>query len=350
MPATPDASVPRSSVSTMCAERRRRSPCRLGAELLLACGIAAAAACGSESESQPEPGKETSSVTPEAGVPDDAIVPRPPPEPPSATPERMLWLLALEVDQTTEIEVLTGTPLLFSVSLTGAGTGSPGRLGAAEKPWHAYVALELAESGEPAPWRMLRLAPRSLNFEGDAAARGAAPDERAAQAVVAPGRVHLLTLAIPPEEAVRMPPGRHALRAVVLRPDLAGEAARVVSEPVAVVVRERGADPAAQASLERRRALAEADFYVRAERFEEAKRVAAQLIARDRADAAAHMLLGDAAAGLHRDEEARDAYLAALQLVAGKGELDEAPQALFERLSEVEERRKPSREAASENP
>jgi hypothetical protein len=65
------------------------------------------------------------------------------------------------------------------------------------------------------------------------------------------------------------------------------------------------------------------------------------------------MLLGDAAFGLRRDAEARDAYLAALQLVAGNGQLDEAPQALFERLSEVELRLAPPEdapEAANESP
>ena len=114
---------------------------------------------------------------------------------------------------------------------------------------------------------------------------------------------------------------------------------------------EKAEDPATQAVLERRRALGEADFYVRAGRFEEAQRVAAQLVLSDPADAAAHVLLGDAAAGLHQDEQARDAYLAALHLVAGNGELDEAPQALIERLSELEERHAPPEqdpEAASE--
>jgi hypothetical protein len=317
----------------MYAERWRGALRDLSVRLLLTCVIATALACGSESE----PGMQASSETPEAGVPDDAIVPRPPLAPPAPSADGMLWLLALEVDQATEVEVLIGTPLLFSVSLTGAGTGSPGRLGGADKPWHAYVELELAESGEPAPWPVLALASRSLDFEGDAAGSGAV-HEGSKEAVVAAGRVHLLTLAIPPDVAVRMPAGRHSLRAVVLRPDLSGEAARIVSEPVAVVVRATGTDPAEQAALERRRAMAEGDFFVRAGRFEEAQRVAAQLVARDRADAAAQMLLGDAAVGLRRDEEARSAYLAALQLVAGKAELNEVPQALFDRLSEVEQR------------
>jgi len=322
----------------MCAEQRRATARGVVAVLLLACASAVAAACGSESE----PGTETEAALPAAAAPDDTIVPRAPAERPAPAADEMHWLLALDVDQAQELEVLVGTPLLFSVSLTGAGKGPPGRLGDAARPWHTQVKLELAEGGAPAPWPVLALAPRSLVFVRGATQGGVAPDDEVAEAVVAPDRVHWLTLAVAPEPAQRMAAGRYMLRAVVNRPDRAGEAARIVSEPVTVVVREAAEDPAAQAVLERRRALAEAQFDVRTEHFEEAKRIAAQLVERNPADADAHLLLGDAAVALRQDEQARDAYLALLDLLAtSRGPGDEPPQGLVERLSALEQRLAP---------
>ena len=327
----------------MCAEPGRAALRGVVAALLLACASAVAAACGSESE--PEPGTAAEAAAQASPAPDDTIVPRPPAERPAAPADEMHWLLELDVAQTQELEVLRGTPLLFVVSLTGAGKGPAGRLGGAAQPWHTQVELELAESGEPAPWPVLTLAPRSLVFVRDAAKGGAVRDEEVAEAVVAPDRVHLLTLAVAPEPALRMAVGRYVLRAVVRRPDRTGEAARVVSEPVTVLVREAAEDPAAQAVLERRRTLAEAEFDVRTGRFEEAERLAAQLVERDPADADAHLLLGDAAVALRQDEQARDAYLAVLDALAtARGPLDEPPQGLIERLSALEQRLAPPEE------
>jgi len=343
MPATRPASVPSSSASAMCTERRRRGARGSGAALGLACLIAAVAGCGSESE----PSRETEGAALEAArasapqtsvVPDDAIVPRPPPEPPAADTGGTVWLLALEVDQAQEIEVLPGTPLLFSVSLTAAGTGPPGRLGGAEKPWHSQVALEFAERGEPAPWKTTTLAAQSLVFEREGSGRGAVRDALDPEARVAPGHVHLATLAIAPDEAARISAGRHLLRAALVRSDARGAAARVVSDPVAIIVRERSDDPAEQAALEHRRLVAEADFRLRSGQFEEAQRIAAELAQRDPADARARELLGDAASAAGHDEQARDAYLEALALAGATGDLDEPPQTLIERLSEVQQR------------
>lgn len=304
---------------------------------MLACAIATALGCGSESEpDQAETTADTKTgAAPALEIPDDGIVARRPPEPPAPEVEEMRWLLSLAVGGAQEIEVLTGTPLLFAVSLTGAGAGPPGRLGAAEKPWHAHVLLERAESGEAGSWQAVALAPHSLVFDADGAR-----DETAPEALVEADRVHLVTLAIAPEAAAQISAGRYALGAVVVQPGRSGEAARVVSESVAVVVREAVEDPATQAALERRRALGEADFYLRARRFKDAQRAAARLVASDRADASAHMLLGDALAGLQQYEQARGAYRAALG-VAGRAPNDEPPQALFDRLYEVAERLAP---------
>jgi hypothetical protein len=165
--------------------------------------------------------------------------------------------------------------------------------------------------------------------------------------VLAPDRVHLLTLAIPPEASSGLSTGSHAVRAVVRPPDVDGESTRVVSEPVTVVVRAPAGDPAERAALERRRDLARADFALRSGRLEEAASIAAQLAERDPADPAAHALLGDAASALRRDGEARDAYRAALRLVAGQGGFDEAPQLLLEQLRQVEARLAPSEAEAA---
>ena len=91
------------------------------------------------------------------------------------------------------------------------------------------------------------------------------------------------------------------------------------------------------AEQELRRLIESAEFYLQAERFEDAYRLALQAKERQPKKIQSYMLLGDALNGLRRDKEALEAYDYALHLSALEKQY-EPPTYLILRKYEVEQR------------
>ncbi|MBI3304313.1 MAG: tetratricopeptide repeat protein [Deltaproteobacteria bacterium] len=152
--------------------------------------------------------------------------------------------------------------------------------------------------------------------------------------------VHTIGLGIDPEEAAKIPAGRHTIRAVLDLPFWPSWRwhGRVTSDVVVVTVSARAAGISPTDPGEQQRLIGSARFYLRASRFEDAQRVARQLLEHDPRSADGHLLLGDALNGLHRDQEALSAYRSVLLLSTDKGQNNPPPIYLMERMHEVEER------------
>src|SRR4030042_7111896 len=68
-------------------------------------------------------------------------------------------ILSLEVNGGEDMRLLPGTPLIFTVTLSGSPGARAARLGTGERPWHTRLRLELAEAERPSPWKPAILGP-----------------------------------------------------------------------------------------------------------------------------------------------------------------------------------------------
>jgi hypothetical protein len=251
-----------------------------------------------------------------------ATQPARPPLPPAG--------LTLEIDGGPNAQVARGEAMFFIVSLTGTSPAEL-RVGAAGQPWSARLRFESAE-GKPFPARIEQLG-RPLAFRFD---RSSATSEESDEAVVSASRGSQVGFGMSPDEAARIEGGTHTLRAVLsLEPAIAGRT-EFVSNTVRFTVRmppDMGGNPFPDAKPRLRSA---ARFYLRAEKWDDAHRIALQLVQRDDVDGEAYTLLADALNGLQRNDEALAAYRAALaSLPAGT---QESPDYLFARIDQLEER------------
>jgi tetratricopeptide (TPR) repeat protein len=188
---------------------------------------------------------------------------------------------------------------------------------AVDDSWRSQVTFESA-AGEPVPWEIELLD------------RGAAPTRPAESSTSARPAPRQASFGVAPEEALRLPPGVHEIRAVLPR---AGNP--LTSNSVTLTVKV----PAAPATAERTRLEAATRFYLLAQRWEEAHRVASQLAGRPDADTLGYSILGDALSGLERYEEALAAYQGAL--AEAPSDQLEAPDYLLARIAELQERAAP---------
>jgi hypothetical protein len=208
-----------------------------------------------------------------------------------------------------------GEAVFFAVTLLNPA--------ATDDSWRSQVTFESAAE-EPVPWEIELL---------DRGTAHSPPAESSTSARPAPRQA---SFGVAPEEALRLPPGVHEIRAVLLR---AGNP--LTSNPVTLTVKV----PAAPATAEKTRLEAAARFYLLAQRWEEAHRVASQLAGRPDADTLSYSILGDALSGLERYEEALAAYQGAL--AEAPSDQLEAPDYLLARIAELQERAAPG---SAENP
>jgi hypothetical protein len=287
---------------------------------VLALGLLlAAAACGRADESAPASAASEREDAPAAAPTALPTPPVPPPPPPPPA-------LALQLEGREEREVLAGTPLVLTVSLSANEDAPPAEV----DDWRAQLRLEDAETGAALAWPVAPLgAPRVWIF---AEAADPADEAEARHARLVPGRIYEAELGVGPEAAATLPPGTHAVR-VALEHEALPAPAR--SEPV--TLRVRGADEATPA-LERERRLATLRFALLAGRGEEAERLARELVAEEPGAVEAHLLLGEALEQLGRDDEAGAAYRDALERVPPRGRHEDPPTLLLERIDAVERR------------
>ena len=235
----------------------------------------------------------------------------------------------LRVNALRRAEIVAGDPLLFEVSLTSSAERDDGTVGDPGRPWPTLIRLVHGES-EPLPWPVSVLgAARTLTTQ---VRDGALPSVRSARndvAVLKPGQVHQAVLAVSPETMTAAATGTYQIRAVLEQPSqLPWMSSRtLMSAPVTVVVL-----PAPRPRSERERLALSARYYLLANRPEEARRAASDLVGLDPKDVGAAMLLGDALAALGQKREALVAYRAAL---ANSPRSYESPTLLYERIDSV---------------
>jgi hypothetical protein len=247
--------------------------------------------------------------------------------------------LELHVDRTTEVTLLQGSPLIFTVSLVGSRRSPRLSIGTPGHPWYSHVGLESIENPQPLPWKVLLLSsPRSMSYSGDASGR-IAFETGGDEALVGAGRFYTLDLGIDPEEATRIHQGRYMVRAVLDLPFWPPWKwiGRVVSTPVTVNIVTKGDTTALTVDLERKRLIKSINFYLEAKQFENAYEVALQFKDREPRGIYTYLLLGDALNGLRRYQEALEAYDYALHLAAQTNTY-EPPEYLLMRKHEVERR------------
>ena len=262
---------------------------------------------------------------------DSRVSPEAPVVAPAPVAEIVVQLNGLE-----NATVTAGTAIFLTVSLLG-NTPDPGlRVGAAGRAWTTGIGFETADTQKPLPWRIDQLGRSvTLRFDGtpgDAAALGQESVEGDDVVGVEASRVHRVELGVGPEEADRIPAGTHSFRAILRRDG----GPNLVSNTVTLIVEAPSAGGARTADIERTRLEAAARFYLRAEKWEDAQRMALQLVERETPDAAAFTLLGDALNGLQRDAEALAAYDEALATLPETE--DEAPSYLLARMEAVQRR------------
>jgi hypothetical protein len=242
--------------------------------------------------------------------------------------------LQLHVNGAPGVRIPAGTSVLFTVSLTGSASGTALRVGAPGRPWFADLRFEAGDPAAPLGWRLNRIGqPVTILFESESPPGSPTPSD---EVIVDGASVHRITFGVSPDDATRIASGTFSVRVVLPLPPNANGETQAVSNSIAIVVDGAGSGAAAAPADERLRLEAAARFHLRSEHWEDARGVALQLVHRDTADALAYVLLGDALNGLRRDDEALAAYREALAELAGT--VDESPEYLIARMTEVEAR------------
>lgn len=252
---------------------------------------------------------------------------------PSASP---LLVFKLQVNrQDNNVDILQGTPLVFTVFLSGSKSApTPSRIGKSGSPWHTHVRLELAE-GKPLTWKLAMLgSPQAFLFQRDASGRINIEGKEGEEAIIDAEHNYTVEIGIDPDESAKITPGLYTIQAI-LDISFERENKRVVSNPVIVNVQEQKVPLTAEQEL--RRLIESAEFYIQASRFEDAYLLAIKVKEREPKKIQSYMLLGDALNGLRRDKEALEAYDYALHLSAMRKQY-EPPTYLMLRKYEVEQR------------
>ena len=257
-----------------------------------------------------------------------------------------LLVLTLQVDRKSEVAVLEGTPLFFAVFLSGSKVAPRFSIGSSDHPWHESLHLESINNEKllPLNWSVLG-EPRSLYPRFDASGNLVTIEMyRGGEAVFDKVRHgYTAEFGMAPEEVAKIPLGHHSFRAVMETHSRLPwrRSERFVSNPVTVTVQKQAEQPSGAEDLEWSRLVESAKFYLRAKKYEDAQRVALQLIAQRPKDVDNQILLGDALNGLRRDQDALKSYKKALFLIAIDGQQHrEPPTYVYMRMEEVQQRLK----------
>jgi hypothetical protein len=250
--------------------------------------------------------------------------------------------LSVQVNGVREVSLLPGAPLIFTVFMSGSRTDPPLHIGGSGDPWYGYLRLEPVEAGKRIPFSWILLGkPHALANPGPSGDLGN-PDLYTGDEAIMEKEMNLYTadLGVAPEETAKMPEGRYAIRAVLEVPsESQGRwSGKAVSNPVVVSVGERVKDTTPAEDPELSGLVESINFYIRTERFEDARRLALELKERQPKNVRSYILLGDALNGLKRDREALGAYMKALYIIATKGKQYEPPTYLIMRIDQVKQR------------
>jgi len=253
--------------------------------------------------------------------------------------------LVLQVNGDAGVEVRSGHAVFFTVTLTGTAPEPGIRIGSQGQPWPKNLRFE-SPDGKPVAPRIEQLGrPFTARFADDPASpvrpTPQSPATESDVATVDASRIHRVEYGVSPDESSRIGPGKYDVRAVLPLDRNTGGLTQLVSNVVTFTVTAGSPDAPASADAEKARLQTAARFYLRSEKWEDAHRIALQLVGQDKPDGLAYQLLGDALNGLKRDEEAIAAYHEALESLPK--ELEESPDYLIARIDEVQQRLEQSR-------
>lgn len=243
-------------------------------------------------------------------------------------------VLTVSVNGADAVDVTPGTPLIFELTLRGERRGRVS-VGSSFRPWHEMMRLEDGD-GRPLPW------PVSQHGEPKAVAVSIdGGDPRISTVVDAVADLewqrstYTVTLAAAPDHTQSLS-GTTRVLAVLDAPwwTWSGWSGRVTSRPVAVNVPPDAAD---RGELRLARLALSAEFFLGRQEFEKARAAGEELTRLIPDRAGAHVLHGDALAGLERRDEALTAYRRALDV--GPRSYEE-PALLLDRMARVSSRRR----------
>ena len=252
-------------------------------------------------------------------------------------------VLSLDVNRERDARLLPGTPLVFTVTLSGAPGGPAIRIGGAGNPWWSRVRLEPDGGGSGLPWKPSPLSsPVGIRFGRDARGHPTVEQDAGEQALLDADHVHTIDLAVGPEETARVAAGRFTIVASLRQPLWPPWRWRpkVVSNPVVVTIRRAAGATVPAAQLESRRLAELADYYLRAKKYEDARKTALRMLQADPRSVDGYTVLGDALGGLNQNADALEAYEGALVVMPPPGPGAEPPSYLIERIGEVTDRMK----------
>jgi hypothetical protein len=231
--------------------------------------------------------------------------------------------LVLQVNGAAGARVPVGSAVFFTVTL----------IGSAPESWMTSVRFVTTDD-KPFASQMQPLGqPLTFTFARDRRAGTADAAAQNQEENALP--MHRAEYGTGPEESARIPPGAYTVRVLLPVDRSVSASGTLVSNTVTLTV--DGPDTTGPATAaEKARLESAANFNLLAEKWDEAHRLALQLVAREDADTSAYTLLGDALNGLKRDSEALAAYQEALSLVPP--DLDEAPNYLIVRMEEIHAR------------
>lgn len=245
--------------------------------------------------------------------------------------------LTVLVNHRPRIEILPGTPLVFQLSLGSSASSESFRVGSRLRPWHTLLRLEGTDrSGGRLSWPMSRVgSPRSIHVIREPNGRPRMNEEASSVARLEAGRrVHTVILAAGPDATAAIAPGTYRFRAVLETPYWLfwGWSGRAVSSAITIVVRDPAQAGTKAEELETTRLALTVAFYLNEGRSADAHRVATSLTSLRPKDSRSYVLLGDALAGMRRQQDALRAYRTAMALLPP---LHEEPTLLLDRISQL---------------
>ena len=248
------------------------------------------------------------------------------PSPSAATP-----VLTLLVNGSESIEVAPGTPLVFKLTLSGDRRGKIA-VGSTGRPWYSMMRLRNSDGGA-LPWQVVTHGePRAMNVT---LVSGQLPTISTAVSPVADldwqRSEHTVWLAASPDDTQQLS-GTTRVHAVLDSPWWAWSGGKEeVSSPDATI--RVPADAGTRADLKLQKLRESAEFFLARRAFDRAYVASKEFAQLEPGNATAHVMNGDALAGLKRRAEALVAYRRALTV--SKTSYEE-PTPLLERIAGLE--------------
>lgn len=241
-------------------------------------------------------------------------------------------VLTLLVNGSESVDVAPGTPLVFELTLSGERRGKV-VIGSRRRPWYSMMRLRDGD-GRPLPWPVVtHREPRAIAVNFDGGLPRISTDVTAVAALDWQRSEYTAWLAVSPDDTQQLS-GTTRVYASLEIPWWAWASLRGEVRSPGVAIR-APADAGTRGDLKLQKLRGSAEFFLAHSRFDRAYATSKELAQLEPGSATAHILNGDALAGMNRRTEALDAYRRALTLSRTSYE---EPTLLLERIARVLER------------